>query len=58
MEPAARFRLYLGYAGWGEGQLDQELEQGGWARLPLNPEWLMSNEPTELWSKAIQSISG
>ena len=57
VEPAARFRLFLGYAGWGEGQLDQELEGGGWARLPLNPSWLMSNDPTELWTQAIQSIS-
>ena len=58
VEPAARFRLFLGYAGWGAGQLDQELEGGGWARLPLNPKWLMTTEPTELWTHAIQSISG
>jgi len=58
VEPAARFRLFLGYAGWGEGQLDQELEQGGWARVPLKPEWLMCNEPTELWNQAIHTISG
>jgi putative transcriptional regulator len=57
VEPAARFRLFLGYAGWGEGQLDLELEGGGWARLPLNPSWLMSNDPTELWTHAIKSIS-
>jgi putative transcriptional regulator len=58
VEPASRFRLFLGYAGWGEGQLDTELDQGGWARVPLNPDWLMSAEPTELWNRAIQSISG
>jgi len=57
LEPAARFRLFLGYAGWCEGQLDQELDIGSWARLPLNPAWLMTNEPTELWTRAIQSIS-
>jgi len=58
MESSARFRLFLGYAGWGEGQLDEELDKGGWARLPLDPEWLMSNEPTDLWNRAIKTISG
>ena len=58
LEPVAKFRLFLGYAGWGQGQLDQELEDGGWARLPLNPEWLMSNEPQNLWNRAIEAISG
>jgi putative transcriptional regulator len=57
VEPGATFRLFLGYAGWGPGQLDQEMEEGAWARVPLNPEWLMSGEPAELWSRAIQSIS-
>lgn len=58
VEPRATFRLFLGYAGWGPGQLDQELQEGAWARVPLNPEWLMPDEPQELWSRAIQSISG
>ena len=57
LEHAAHFRLFLGYAGWGQGQLDQELEEGGWARLPLNPEWLMCDDTQELWNKAIQAIS-
>jgi putative transcriptional regulator len=58
MEPQATFRLFLGYAGWGPGQLDLELEEGGWARLPLSPEWLLSKEPQEMWNRAIQKISG
>ena len=27
------FRLYVGYAGWSAGQLDQEIERGGWRVL-------------------------
>ncbi|BDU77403.1 YqgE/AlgH family protein [Mesoterricola sediminis] len=58
IEPKASFRLFLGYAGWGPGQLDQELQEGAWARVPLNPDWLMAEDPQELWNRAIQSISG
>ena len=57
VEPTATFRLFLGYAGWTAGQLEQEIKEGAWARLPLNPEWLMAEEPQGLWAKAIQAIS-
>jgi len=57
---APEFRLFLGYAGWGSGQLNQELEAGAWAQLPLDhhPDWLLSEEPQLLWQRAIQAISG
>jgi putative transcriptional regulator len=57
LEPTASFRLFLGYAGWGAGQLDNEIKEGAWVRLPLNPEWLMTEDPQDLWPKAIQSLS-
>ena len=54
-DPSARYRLFLGYAGWSPGQLDQELEAGAWARRPLVSEWLMHPEPTSLWQVALGS---
>lgn len=57
LDPGATFRLFLGYSGWGPGQLDAEMEQGAWVRTPLNPEWLLTSEPKGLWHKAIQTLS-
>ena len=54
-DPAARYRLFLGYAGWGSGQLDQELELGAWTRRNLVSEWLMHPDPTGLWQAALGS---
>lgn len=51
------FRLFLGYSGWGPGQLDAEMEQGAWIRTALNPEWLLTSEPKGLWQKAIQTLA-
>ncbi len=52
-DPAARYRLFLGYAGWGPGQLDQELEVGAWTRRPLVSEWLIHPDPSGLWQVAM-----
>lgn len=55
LDPEACFRLFLGYAGWGPGQLEEEMGQGAWKRMPLNPKWLMSEDPRQLWQLAIEA---
>ena len=34
MQDEFRFRIIADYSGWGPGQLDQEVEYGGWLILP------------------------
>ena len=36
----SRWDLLMGYAGWGEGQLDEELRVGGWLHAPFDPDLL------------------
>lgn len=55
LDPDARYRLFLGYAGWAAGQLEAELEQGAWSVAPLRPEWLLSDEPRQLWQRAFEA---
>ena len=56
-DPDSHFRLFLGYAGWGPMQLDQELDQGAWIQRPLKSGWLMHPDPTGLWTVAISAGS-
>jgi putative transcriptional regulator len=56
-DPEARYRLYLGYAGWGPGQLDTEIEEGAWTRRALVPEWLLHPDPVGLWQVALSAGS-
>ncbi len=47
-----RWLIALGYAGWGPGQLEQELAQNAWLTVPADPE-LVFNTPYETrWQEA------
>jgi putative transcriptional regulator len=48
--------LLLGYAGWGAGQLEAEMEQNSWISVPATPELVFHEEPDELWSLAAGSL--
>lgn len=43
-------RFYIGCAGWSEGQLESEIEEGAWEYLPANEEFICDGT-AELWSK-------
>lgn len=36
-----RFLMTLGYAGWGAGQLEEEITRNGWINVPLSREQMM-----------------
>jgi putative transcriptional regulator len=54
----ARGRVFAGYAGWGEGQLDAELEQGDWILDAALPQDVFSESPEELWSEVLTRKGG
>jgi putative transcriptional regulator len=47
---AAPTRYFIGYAGWGGGQLEEELQQGAWQVLPATIEHLF-HPPDDLWDQ-------
>jgi putative transcriptional regulator len=52
-------RFFLGYSGWGPGQLNAELEQDSWIVCDfVTDQLLFDTEPQLLWRKALDSMGG
>ena len=48
-----RGRAFAGHAGWGPGQLDDELERGDWIVEPALREDAFTSTPDELWEAVL-----
>lgn len=46
----SRWLVALGYAGWGEGQLEGELTRHGWFNAPADPEIIYTGRAEDRWS--------
>jgi len=42
----------FGYAGWGPGQLEGELERGAWVTAPADPRLIFDEERDKVWDAA------
>ncbi len=47
-----RRMVFLGYSGWGPGQLDGEIAAGAWLPVPLDEEILFDPQIDEKWQRA------
>jgi putative transcriptional regulator len=56
LDPPSSFRLFLGYAGWGPGQLVDEILRNDWLVAPLNKDLLFSRRPDEAWAEGIRGM--
>jgi putative transcriptional regulator len=50
------FLMFSGYSGWGEGQLEGEMEMGGWLTAPATREAIFTSENDELWKRVVSGI--
>ena len=55
-DPPEHFRLLLGYAGWGAGQLMDEIVRNDWLTAPVSEDLLFSDDTEEVWESALRSV--
>ena len=48
--------LALGYAGWGPGQLDQEIQQNAWLSAPADLELIFDTKHDTKWRRALAKL--
>lgn len=53
-----RARVFAGYAGWGEGQLEAELAESAWIVEPALPDDVFAERPGALWSDVLRRKGG
>ena len=52
-------RFFLGYSGWSAGQLEEEIEEGGWILTGLDdPELSFPDDPERLWRIVLRRMGG
>ncbi|MGA9160537.1 MAG: YqgE/AlgH family protein [Actinomycetota bacterium] len=49
-----RARVFAGYAGWGAGQLEAELEEGSWITEPALAADVFTDDPEALWGEVLR----
>jgi putative transcriptional regulator len=46
----------LGYAGWGAGQLEQEVRENAWLTVPATPDLIFNNSVDTIWAQGLEKI--
>ena len=50
-------RIYSGYAGWSPGQLESEIQAGGWLVLDHEAFDPLTSDPATLWNQAASAAA-
>jgi len=50
---SVKFRVFRGCAGWAPEQLEGELERGDWLTYPASAEYILNDNPYELWERLV-----
>ncbi|MGA3354033.1 MAG: YqgE/AlgH family protein [Acidimicrobiales bacterium] len=56
--PLAEVRVFTGYAGWGPGQLANEVDSGSWHVLIAQDQDVLSGDPEGLWGRVLRRQGG
>ena len=46
-------RFFVGYSGWSEGQLNDEMGYGSWVLAEMDANYLFKSEPKKLWTQVM-----
>ena len=53
-----RIRFYIGYSGWGSGQLSDELKEKTWLTVQANRKIIFHKQTDEIWKDSLRLLGG
>jgi putative transcriptional regulator len=53
-----RIKFFLGYSGWGSGQLTDELKEKSWLTVNTTKHLIFNTTPQQVWKKSLQHLGG
>lgn len=57
-DAVSRSRVFSGYAGWSDGQLEREIGEGAWIEANPEPGDVFATEPESLWRRVLERKGG
>ncbi len=54
----AKIKFFIGYSGWGDGQLDGELKEKSWLTVSANRKLVFSTADNEIWRDSLKELGG
>ena len=53
-----KIRFYIGYSGWGNGQLNVELKEKSWLTVKANRKLIFQTSVEEIWKESLKHLGG
>ena len=53
-----RIRFYIGYSGWGSGQLSDELKEKSWLTVQASRKIIFHKKADEIWKDSLRLLGG
>jgi putative transcriptional regulator len=54
----ARIRFFIGYSGWSEGQLNDEMKEESWLTVKATRKLIFETEPEDIWKNSLKQLGG
>ena len=53
-----KIKFFIGYSGWGDGQLTGELDEKSWLTVSANRKLVFNTQHDEIWKSSLQQLGG
>ena len=53
-----KIRFYIGYSGWGNGQLKEEMKEKSWLTVKANRKLIFQTSAEEIWKESLKHLGG